>query len=218
MLGDHFHTGECAELLHRVIRDVRKPEDKEGILYEELVRSSAVRGLRIMARRTNRSGGKRAQQGPDFPEKVKGLVPYLVEAANDVTERVRVSALYALADSRHVAAVAAIRNRLDDRSARVRLYAACFLTEYRDASGLPEMRKALTRFKKTASEPGIDYTQLEMLLASFERITGKTFGEIPMNPSLVSWDQGEEQRYKKLVDTWHAWWIWQPDGQEERNL
>ena len=114
-----------------------------------------------------------------------------------------------------------LRNRLKDPSEKVRLYAACFLTEYQEASGLPEMRKALTRFKNIDSAHGADlfeYSfQMEMLLASFERITGKSFGEIPLPLALVSVPQGERQRYKELIDTWHAWWTWQPDGQGAKN-
>lgn len=217
MLGHHIHTRECAELLHDVIQDVRKPKDEHAALYEELTRRSAVHGLRMMGRRTARSGGKRIRRGPDFEPKVRGLVPYMISAANDKAERVRVSALYALADSREPAAVAELRNRLKDRSEKVRLYAACFLTEYQDASGLPEMRRALGRLKKTEKIELEDdfghYGRIEMLLASFERITGKSFGEIPLNPTLssISPYHGRE-RYKELLDTWHAWWTWQPDG------
>ncbi|TKJ34615.1 MAG: hypothetical protein CEE38_17235 [Planctomycetes bacterium B3_Pla] len=223
MLGDHIHTRECAELLHDVIQDVRKPKDEHAALYEELSRRSAVHGLRMMGRRTGRSGGKRIRRGPDFEPKVRGLVPYMISAANDKAERVRVSALYALADSREPAAVAELRNRLKDRSEKVRLYAACFLTEYQDATGLSEMRKALVRLKKTEKIELEDdfghYGRIEMLLASLERITGKSFGEIPLNPTLssISPYHGRE-RYEELLDTWHAWWTWQPDGQGATSL
>jgi hypothetical protein len=217
MLGDYIHTRECAELLHDVIQDVREPK---ATLYEELVRSSAVHGLRMMGRRTHRSGGKRIRRGPDFEPKVRGLVPYMISAANDKAERVRVSALYALAGSRDLAAVAELRNRLKDRSEKVRLYAACFLTEYQDAAGLSEMRKALCRLMKTEKIEIEDdfshYGRIEMLLVSFERITGKSFGEIPLNPTLSSkFDPPGKERYKELLDTWHAWWTWQPDGRGE---
>ncbi len=223
MLGDHIHTRECAELLHDVIQDVRKPKDEHGALYEELSRRSAVHGLRMMGRRTARSGGKRIRRGLDFEPKVRGLVPYMISAANDPAERVRMSALYALADSRDLAAVAELRNRLKDRSDKVRLYAACFLTEYQDAAGLSEMRKALGRLMKTEKIELEDdfnhYGSIEMLLASFERITGKSFGEIPLNPTLssISPYHGKE-RYEELLDTWHAWWTWQPDGQGPTSL
>ncbi|MHC4327623.1 MAG: HEAT repeat domain-containing protein [Planctomycetota bacterium] len=223
MLGAYIHTRDCAELLHDVIQDVRKPKDEHAALYEELVRGSAVRGLRRMGSRTARSGGKRIRRGPDFEPKVRGLVPYMISAANDQAERVRVSALYSLADSREPAAVAELRNRLKDRSEKVRLYAACFLTEYQDAAGLPEMRRALDRLRKTEKVELEDdfshYGRIEMLLASFERITGKSFGEIPLNPTLssISPYHGRE-RYEELLDIWHAWWTWQPDGQGATSL
>ena len=220
MLGGYIHTRDCAELLHDVIQDVR---DEHATLYEELVRSSAVHGLRMMGRRTARSGGKRIRTGPDFEPKVRGLVPYMISAANDPAERVRVSALYALADSREPAAVAELQNRLKDASEKVRLYAACFLTEYQNAAGLSEMRKALDRLRKTEKIELEDdfshYGRIEMLLASFERITGKSFGEIPLNPTLssISGSRGTE-RYEELLDTWHTWWTWQPDGQGATSL
>jgi hypothetical protein len=217
-LGDYVHTRECAELLHRVAQDVREPKDAEAALYEELVRSSAVRGLRMMARRTDRSGGKRTRWRSEFEPDVRELAPYLVSAANDKSELVRVTALYGLADSREPLAVAELRNRLNDKSEKVRLYAACFLTEYQDAAGLLEMRKALSRLRNTGSRGALDYyTQVEMLLASFERITGKSFGEIPLNPELSSLSRGEEAGYRALLDIWEAWWNWQPSriGAEE---
>jgi len=220
MLGAYIQTRDCAELLHDVIQDVREPK---GTLYEELVRISAVGGLRRMGRRTARSGGKRIRRGPDFEPKVRGLVPYMISAANDKAERVRISVLYALAGSREPAAVAELRNRLKDRSEKVRLRAACFLTEYQDAAGLSEMRKALDRLRKTEKIELEDdfshYGRIEMLLASFERITGKSFGEIPLNPTLssISPYRGRE-RYQELLDTWHTWWTWQPDGQGATSL
>ena len=224
MLGDYIHTRECSELLDDVLRDVREPKDEHVALYEELVRCSAVRGLRTMGRRTARSGGKRILRGPDFEPKVHGLVPYMISAANDQAERVRVSALYALADSREPGAVAELRNRLKDPSEKVRLYAACFLTEYQDVAGLSEMRKGLDRLRKTQKIKLKDefshYGRIEMLLASFERITGKSFGEIPLNPTLSSdfIERPEKERYKDLLDIWHTWWTWQPDGQGAPSL
>ena len=214
MLGDHVHTRECAELLHRVIQDVRKPEAEDAALYEELVRASAVHGLRMMARCTDRGGGKRIQRRPDFEPEVRGLVPYLISAASDKAERVRVSALWALADSRDPAAVAMLRDRLQDPSREVRFHAACFLTEFQDASGLPEMRKALDYLRTTFPENRWKYyLEAEMLLASFERITGKSFGAIPMNPSLCSlFDTIEDskRRFGSLLDAWSKWWDWEP--------
>jgi HEAT repeat protein len=208
MLGDHFHTEKSAALLCKLLKD---PDDG--------VRWQAIHGLRMMARRTDRSGGKRIQRGPDFDPKVQGLVPYLVSAANDKAERNRICALYALADTRDPSAVSEIRSRLKDPSEKVRLYAACFLTEYQDAKGLPEMRNALNRIRsidvqRLAVE--LDYSyyhEAELLLASLERITGKSFGRIPPNPTLSS-DlrkmQDIKRRYKALLDAWAEWWAWEP--------
>jgi len=213
MLGDYFHTEESAALLCGLLQD---PDEK--------VRWQAIHGLRMMARRTARSGGKRIQRRPDFVPKVQGLVPYLVSAAGDKAERNRVSALYALADTRDPSAVSEMRNLLKDQSEKVRLYAACFLTEYQDAAGLPEMRNALNRcrsidVKRLAVE--LDYSyyhEAELLLASLERITGKSFGPIPLNPTLCS-DlrrmQDIKRRYKSLLDTWAEWWAWEPKDEEK---
>jgi len=213
MLGDYFHTEESAALLCELLND---PDEK--------VRWQAIHGLRMMARRTDRSGGKRIQRRPDFDPKVQGLVPYLVSAASDKTERNRVCALYALADTRDPSAVSEMRNRLKDPSEKVRLYAACFLTEYQDAAGLAEMRKALSRFRsidvqRLALELDWSYYhEAELLLASLGRITGKSFGPIPLNPSLCSdirRTQDIKKRYKALLDTWAEWWAWEPKTGEK---
>jgi hypothetical protein len=214
MMADSIHTRECAELLHRILSDVREPNDKESAIYEELTRCEAVHGLRTMARRTDRVGGQRIERRTGLEPAVQGLVPYLVAAANDKAERVRVAALYALADSRDPLAVSELRRRLNDPSEEVRLCAACFLTEYEDASGLPEMRTALARLRKT--DPAKDfrfYVDAEMLLASMERITGKGFGPIPMNPmlsSVTTQAEANSRRYQALLAAWAQWWDWQP--------
>ncbi len=223
-LGDYIHTDECARLLHRVLQDVREPQDRESADYELMVRSSAAHGLRLMAARTHLSGGRRTPFKPDSEPEVQGLVPYLISAANDKTEVVRLSALYGLADSRDPAAVTELRNRLKDTSWEVRFYAACFLTEYQDASGLPEMRKALSRFigGKRDSADFEYYGQVEMLLASFERITGKSFGEIPLNPDLsgdIDFADGTPRgakQYSALLRNWEVWWNSQPDPKPEK--
>jgi hypothetical protein len=212
MLGDHFHTEVSAALLCELLKD---PNEK--------VRWQAIHGLRMMARRTARSGGKRIQRWPDFAPKVQGLVPYLVSAASDKAERNRVCALHALADTRDPSAVSELRNRLKDESEKVRLYAACFLTEYQDAAGLPEMRNALNRIRSIdvqRLEVELDwsyYHKAELMLASLERITGKSFGPIPLNPTLSSDFRRTKEikkRYKALLDTWAQWWAWEPKAQE----
>jgi len=207
-LGRYSQTKESAALLCELLKD-----------SDENVRRQAIHGLRMMARRTNRTGAKRIIRGMDFAPKVEGLVPYLISAAGDKAEGNRVSALYALADTRVHSAVLELRNRLSDTSERVRFYAACFLTEYQDATGLPEMREALARFRRIEPEDNLDYYwQAEMLFASFERITGKSFGQTPMNPLLSSDTrqiQSTEERYKTLLDTWAQWWAWEPKDEEK---
>lgn len=208
MLGDYFHTEESAALLCELLKDPN-----------EQVRWQAIHGLRMMARRTGRSGAKRIQRDADFAPKVEGLVPYLISAAGDKAEGNRICALYALADTRDPSAVSELRNRLKDPSEKVRLNAACFLTEYQDAAGLPEMRDALAHLRRTRPVEILDYYwQAEKLLASFERITGKSFGQIPLNPYLCSDGrriQDIEKRYNTLLDTWAEWWAWEPKAGEK---
>jgi len=179
---------------------------------EARVRQEAVQRLRLMARRVNRFGNDRKQRGEMFLPKVEGLVPHLIAAANDEDERVRVSAVYALADTRDPAAVDELRRRLEDARPRVRLKAACLLTEFKDNSGLAEMKQALKRLRD--EEDALRYFDLGMLLASFERITGKSFGPIPSNPFILSHTRQIEEakrRYDLLAD---AWWNWVESEQE----
>lgn len=172
-------------------------------------RNEAATKLRLLARSVDRSGGRRIQNGGEFEPKVKGLVPYLIRAAGDEDELNRAGVLYALADTLDPAAVAAIRERLKDKSEAVRLTAACLLTEFKDASGLDEMKKALDRFRAKKAEGPFE---TEMLLASLERITGKSFGPIPPNPFITSDSNvaASERRYAELLDTWAAWWNRKP--------
>lgn len=65
VLGRHLQTKESAELLCEPLKDPN-----------EQVRWQAIHSLRGMAKRTDRSGGKRIQHRPDFAPKVEGLVPY----------------------------------------------------------------------------------------------------------------------------------------------
>jgi HEAT repeat protein len=174
------------------------------------IRNDAATKLRLLARRVDRSGGQRFQRGEEHEPKVKGLVPHLIRAAADEDESNRNGVLHALADTLDPAAVVAIRERLKDKSERVRLTAACLLTEFKDASGLDEMKKALARFR---AKPASGVFETEMLLASFERVTGKSFGVIPMNPFLSSDSRvaaASEKRYAELLDTWAEWWDWKP--------
>ena len=183
------------------------------------VRLQAVGCLRLMARRVDRVGGQRTQRGGEVPPKVEGLVPHLLKAAGDKTEQNRGLALFALADTLDPAAVAELRRRLSDDSDTVRCTAACLLTEFQDASGLAELRKALERMRSQNPVAAGDSFAVERLLASLERITGKSFGELPhLNPFLDSDSrraQQSTQRYRELLDAWAAWWAWEPA--ERRN-
>jgi HEAT repeat protein len=206
-LTESLHEGKPAKAAAALLTELLKDPD-------EHVRSNAIAGLRMLSRRTDRFGGKRTVRSDDLKPPVEGLLPVLIQAADDRAEPNRVGALYALADTREPGAVDELRRRLSDPSPRVRLYAACFLTEYDNAAGMPELRAALARLRK--SEPQSDftyYTQAEMLCASLERITRKSFGEIPMMPLLMSDSRKAvqaEKRYRELIDAWAQWWEWEP--------
>ncbi len=171
----------------------------------------AICELRRLAGRVQVSGARRDRRGEPAEPKVKGLVPYLIRASKDEAEWNRILALHALADTLDPTATDAIRKALEDKSALVRLNAACLLTEFQDASGLAEMKAALARIRKDHESAGP--FGVEQLLASFERITGKSFGEIPMNPILLSDTRAiaaTNERYKQLLSAWAEWWEWQP--------
>jgi hypothetical protein len=194
------HTEEVLKLLNSL--DARDPAARQNAICE----------LRLMARRADVMGPKRDRRGEVFEPKVPGLVPHLARAAGDEVEANRVIALYALADTLDPAAVTAIRARLKaDASEQVRFQAACLLTEFQDASGLGEMKKALARFRKDPAAAGV--FDAERLLASFERITGKSFGPIPMSSALHSSTTAAAKSREdtgKLLDAWAGWWEWTP--------
>jgi hypothetical protein len=176
------------------------------------VRGDAVGKLRLLARRVDKIGGQREQRGEIGAAKVPGLVPHLLKAADDPDETVRLFAVYALADTLDPAAQEKLRERLKDNSAKVRLAAACLLTEFHDASGLDEL-KAAVKHCQTSSDEFEKYFDGEKVLASLARITGKDFGKIPMNPTLLSDSRKfapTKEQYQKLFDTWVAWWDWTP--------
>ncbi len=192
------------------------PEDAQTLVKQlgdadAKTRNEAATKLRLLARRVDRFGGQRVRRGEEFEPKVTGLVPHLIRAAGDEDEWNRATVLFALADTLDPVAVAAIRERLTDRSEKVRFTAACLLTEFQDASGLDVMKDALTRFRAAPKAAGT--FDVEMLLASFERVTGKSFGAIPPNPVITSDSDvaaASEKRYGELLATWAAWWAWTP--------
>jgi HEAT repeats len=186
------------------IRQLDNPDEK--------VRAEAVGKLRLLARRVEPNGGQRVQIGDAFAPKVPGLLPELIKAAHDPAPQVRAVAAYALADTQEPLATVTLRELLDDPEARVRLSAACLLTEFHDAAGLPELKRAVEKFQKSTSD--LDrYLDGEKVLASLERITTKSFGSVPMNPMLLS-DSRKigpvKQQYQDLFDAWVQWWDWTP--------
>ncbi len=207
MVGRRIQTREGATMLTEWLKDP-----------SENVRWQAVHGLRLLARRTDRIGGQRTVRGPDQPPKVAGLVPALITAANDSSDKVRVNAMYALADTRDPQATAELKKHLRDPSAEVRLRAACLLTEFQDAAGLPELIGALERLKTAKPETDVPrYFEAEMLLASLERITRRTEGEIPMNPDLSSDTREAEAlraRYETLIRAWSDY-LGSPEGRRQ---
>jgi len=215
-----LHTRECAELLYRVSRDMRAGEDETPRFQEATVRAAAVNGLDRMAAGVLRSGIRRSLSGPGFKPAVSGLLPYLVAAASDGEEIVRFSAITGLANTGDPAAVAELRNRLEDTSPVIRFHAACFLTEYQDASGLPELQAFLRR--SLESWPEVDHSRVEMLLASFERLAGKSLGDIPdsMSGDVRLADGGfipaRTLRYRELLLAWASWWNSHPAAASER--
>ena len=199
----------------------RIPDSRSGAEKEKAMLQASQQGRAVINRQTIQPQDERLEDFVEFAPKVEGLVPFLISAANDSIESNRIIALYALADTRDPFAVTELRNRLKDSSEKVQLYAACFLTEYQDASGLFVMKSALTSLNKTEPETSDYefefYSQAEMLLASFERITGKSLGQIPMNPSLSSDTKQIEQikrTYNNLLRNWSQWWLWEPKAEE----
>ncbi|HLA76000.1 MAG TPA: HEAT repeat domain-containing protein [Vicinamibacteria bacterium] len=197
-----FQTRESAAKLSELLGD---PNEK--------VRWQAIVGLGMMAGRVVRLGAQSVQRGGGVAPKVEGLVPQLIKAAGDENPGNRTAALSALADTLDPAAIAEIRRRLKDENAEVRFEAACLLTGFQDASGLGELQKALARLRSEPESNLLVMIRTERLLVSFERITGKSFGPIPMEPWASSQSGAEEEAkplYKQLLDAWAAWWAWEP--------
>ena len=240
-LGRHFQNAKSAKVLCELLKDEDEQVRRQAIHGLRLMsrRTDRIGSARVIRRPTVASKADReeaahravshpkntraghteesaTQQEPLFAPKVEGLVPYLVLAASDASEENRIAALFALADTREPAAVTEIRNRLNDDAENVRFFAACFLTEYQDASGLHELRSALERLEKTSDPESIGfgyYRQAGFLIASLERLLGKSFGPIPMDPHLLSDGRHAEhtkKRFKELIDIWSQWWAWQP--------
>jgi HEAT repeat protein len=209
----------AAEISGRATHDAVPNDEQLAALVtklddpQEKSRSEAVAKLRLLARRVDKFGGQRTQRGKIFDPRFAGLVPHLIKAADDKDYNVRLLAMYALADSLHPDAVQKLRDGLNDENEKVRCAAACLLTEFHDASGLEELKKALSRLR--TSNDDVDLLEVERVLASMQRITGKSFGPIPMNPLLLSDSQAAlaaKAQYRKLLNIWVAWWEWTPQS------
>lgn len=243
-LGKNFQTKASADILCKLLKDTDSEVRRYAIgairlLSRRIDRTGATRIQRIS---DNRSGADKERairdtiqpgavvtrvltilpqdeslnEFAEFEPKVTGLVPYLVLAANDSVETNKIAAMYALADSREPAAVTELHKLLRDPNENIQLYAACFLTEFQDASGLFVMKAALKRLSESeVKDLEFEYyAKSEMLISSFERITGKSMGEIPMNPSLSSDTRQFEplkKAHKDLLQSWSQWWAWEPN-------
>lgn len=109
------------------------------------VRRNVIQSLRLLASRIKRSGAVDVPPNPQHPSQVEGLVPHLIEAAEDENIPNRTLALFALADTRAYEAKDELHRRLVDYDPSVRFTAACLLTEFGDSTGLPILREALDR-------------------------------------------------------------------------
>jgi HEAT repeat protein len=80
-----------------------------------------------------------------------------------------------------VSAVGMLRGRLkDDESSQVRFEAACALAEFYDFSGKEELKKAIPAMHSLAGPA------LGRAVSAIEKISGKTFGLVPLDPILAS--------------------------------
>jgi HEAT repeat protein len=177
------------------------------------VRRNAVHILRLFSRKVDRIGGKREQRAAWANPKVEGLVPHLIKAADDPDETNRTSCLYALADTLDPTAVDRIRTALRDASDAVRMTAACMLSEFNDSSGIEELKAALPRVRAAPAHDAMRLMNAERIVTSMERLTGKSFGRLPMNPMLMS-DSTKaadaRREYDRVMSAWAAWWDWEP--------
>jgi HEAT repeat protein len=159
------------------------PADAEALVKalndaDAAKRLAAIRSLGFKSQTVRRTAGTRDQICKPFDAAVPGLVPHLVRALEmDASDENRAELVTALADTRAPEAVAALRKGLGDKSATVRLAAACALTEFDDATGIAEMKKGLARLRASADWPAVGAYEVQRLLAAFERVTGKSMGE-----------------------------------------
>jgi hypothetical protein len=170
------------------------------------VRRDGLQGIRRQTSRFVRSGLRKVPEHLPRTPIPRNLIPLLVSAAKEDPEySVRSLALFALADTRDPEGQAVLRDCLDDADPRIRVTAACLLTEFGDDSGLDELGRAVARH--VGGEP-LDLFQAEHVLVALCRITGRDVDSVPMNPLLRSTIINEEDRsrtYAGLLEEWARW-------------
>jgi len=111
------------------------------------------------------------------------------------------------------------RKQLKTGDKATRFEAACSLAACRDVSGLPELKRALERFQTEAAKASFaDYYNLKRLVIAFEQLTGKSFGELPPDPFILSDLAAAEKvkrRWQEVLDAWAKWWAWEPGAVSE---
>jgi len=185
---------------------------------DEWVKHAAIDSLGGMAKRVANITKARLPLKPEFEPAVKGVVPYLIAATGDRLPRVRSAALRALVRTAEARVVDVLRKHLNDPDEHVQFLAACRLTWFKDATGLPVMRRALTGLRANNPPDGHrDYGKAKILMEAFERITGKSFGRIPVTPMACSSHEGvvrSKKQFEVLLSAWDQWWNWKPKPSE----
>ena len=113
-------------------------------------------------------------------------------------------------------AVMGYRKKLESGNEEERTDAACKLAEYGDASGLAELKKRLGSYGggKDRRSYG-ECEEVSQLISALERVTGKSFGELPPH-GVINMEIAEKaaRGYEWLVKAWLEWWEWKPQASE----
>lgn len=170
------------------------------------VRRDALQGIRRQTSRFVRSGLRKVPEHLPPTPIPRNLIPFLVTAAKEDPEYpVRSLALFALADTRDPEGQAVLKDCLEDADPRIRVTAACLLTEFGDDSGLDELGRAVERH---VGGERLDLFQAEHVLVALCRITGRDVDSVPMNPMLKSTiiiGEDLSQPYDELLEKWARW-------------
>jgi hypothetical protein len=161
--------------------------------------------LRLLAEKDDATRGAavsglvdRLHRPADTAERARVFEALAAEMGREPVEATRLQLVYAtraiaragnadaLEPSRALA-VAALRDRLaKDDSALVRGTAACCLTEFGDLSGEAELRRAVLDAAAHGDRLGPGAWSLEALAPAVERVSGRSFGPVPLRPELSS--------------------------------